>query len=247
MEHKEMGAAQGIFVVGTDTEVGKTLVSCALVRLLRESGVDATGFKPVASGAINGRWGDAEALRAAGGNKEPLEHICPLRFHAPRAPAVAARREGVVPDLDLVRYELARLTERYAAVVAEGVGGLLVPLTSKFLLLDLLREVRFPLVVVARAGLGTINHTLLTLREAERAGLETAALILNETEPEDAAAIAETRAEIERFSHRKVSAVLDYGGGDVDSLTGAPGPKTIAAAVGCLSSQLNVRRLLRLP
>jgi dethiobiotin synthetase len=242
-----MGEAQGIFVVGTDTGVGKTLVTCALVRLLRESGVDAVGFKPVMTGATQGRWGDAEALREAGGDREPLEHICPLRFHAPLTPSVAAKREGMQPNLDLARSALAGLTNRYAAVVCEGIGGILVPLTDSTLLLDFLAELRFPLVVTARAALGTINHTLLTLRELERARLEIAAVVLSVTRPEDAAVVDETRTEIERFSKRRISAVLDYCGEETNEVTGAPGQKVVARAVACLSGQINSRKLLRLP
>jgi len=189
--------------------VGKTLVACALVRLLRARGTDAVGFKTVATGAENGRWEDAEALCAAASNVEPLELVCPLRFQAPLAPVQAAKAEGLRVDFDVARRALQELRARHACVVVEGVGGLLVPLDEHTLVLDFMRECGFPAVLVAQARLGTVNHTLLTLRELDRAGVSVAALVLNVTHPADAANAAPSAEEIARHG-RKVDALVPF-------------------------------------
>jgi dethiobiotin synthetase len=201
---------KGLFVAGTDTGVGKTLVACALIRILRERGVDAVGFKPVATGQESGRWPDAEALREASGETEPVERICPLRYKAPLSPLAAAKLEGAVPDLGLARRALVELSARHACVVAEGIGGLLVPLDRTTLLLNFIQATGFPVVLVARAGVGTISHTLLSLRELERARVSLAALIVNVTRKADEGNVAHCVPEIEHHAWRKVSAVIPY-------------------------------------
>lgn len=203
-------SSTGLFITGTDTGVGKTLVSCAFIYLLRSRGVDAAGFKPVASGSSGGLWEDAENLRAASGNVEPLDAICPLRFHAPLAPTLAARHEQRAVELNAARRALAALRVRRSAVIVEGVGGLLVPLDERTLVLDFAAEAGFPVVIVCRAALGTMNHTLLTLRELERSNVAVAGMVMNTTRAEDAAVVAETRGEMERIAGRKMLAVLPF-------------------------------------
>src|SRR6185295_14121252 len=110
--------SSGLFVTGTDTGVGKTLVACALIRLLRERGIDAVGFKPIVTGESAGRWEDAEDLAQASERAEPIETICPLRFKAPMAPVPAAKLEQRTPDLALAFRALSELQERHPAIVA---------------------------------------------------------------------------------------------------------------------------------
>jgi dethiobiotin synthetase len=209
--------SSGLFITGTDTGVGKTLVSCAVIHLLRSRGMDAVGFKPVASGSSAGRWEDPEHLRASSGNCEPLEAICPIRLHAPLAPTLAARHDQRELDLNIARTALGDLRKRHATVIVEGVGGLLVPLDERTLVLDFAAEVGFPVLIVCRAALGTMNHTLLTLRELERAGLNVAGIVINTTRAEDANTVAETRGEIERIAGRKILAVLPFLGAATDA------------------------------
>jgi len=219
----------GFFVTGTDTGVGKTLVACALVRLLLARGVDAVGFKPIATGVENGRWEDAEALREAAGRVEPLELVCPLRFKAPMAPVQAAKLEGQAVDLTVAWRALKELQARHACIVAEGVGGLLVPLDERTLVLDFLHETGFPAVLVAKAQLGTVNHTLLTLRELDRAGVSVAALVLNITRPEDAVNAAPSAEEIARHGH-KVDAVVPF----ISAMKPADAQKEVMVHLACL-------------
>jgi dethiobiotin synthetase len=211
----------GLFITGTDTGVGKTLVTCAILRNLRQSKIDAVGFKPSVTGAVDGKWEDAEAIHAASDRCEPLELLCPLRFNQPLAPTLAAFHDRRSPDLAPARAALSELKHRHAMIVVEGVGGALVPLDEKTLVLDFAVECRYPLVLVCRAALGTINHTLLTLREIERAGLTLAGIVMNTTRESDAERAEETRREIERVGGKKIVAVLPYF--SKDAVNGASG------------------------
>jgi dethiobiotin synthetase len=171
--------APGLFVTGTDTGVGKTVVACALVRGLRRAGLDVGVMKAMETGVGPQGPLDAAALRDAAESPDPLEELCPLRFALPAAPNVAARHEGTAVDLTPVRRAFRRLASRHQAVIVEGAGGLLVPTTDDASMADLAAELGLPLVVVARAALGTINHTLLTLSEAQRRGLTVAGVVIS--------------------------------------------------------------------
>jgi dethiobiotin synthetase len=180
----ELPPLRGIFVTGTDTDVGKTWVAAGLTAVLRETGLRAGYFKPIQSGCplAEGRLvpTDAQLVRRVAGLDEPLEALTPICLRLPLAPGVAAAQEGVEVDLAGVAAGLRRLAARYDFLVVEGAGGLYVPLISMdFLVLDLIRWLDLPLVVVAKAGLGTINHTVLTVKAAQAAGIAVAGVILN--------------------------------------------------------------------
>jgi dethiobiotin synthetase len=173
----------GLFVTGTDTGVGKTLVTGAIARALRAGGRTVEVFKPVASGCRRTREGlvseDAEFLAACSDSRRTLAQITPVRYAAPLAPNVAAAREGRPVDLEAIFEEYRRLAGAAEVVLVEGVGGLLCPLSDDFWVIHLARMMQLPLVVVARAGLGTINHTLLTVHAARSAGLRVAGVVVN--------------------------------------------------------------------
>jgi dethiobiotin synthetase len=168
---------RGLFVTGTDTAVGKTVVACALLRALRRRGVDAVGMKPVETGVGPEGPLDAIALRDAAGSADPLELVCPQRYALPAAPSVAAAAEGRVVDLVGIEAAFRGLAARHDCVIAEGAGGLLVPLTETACMADLARSFSLPLLVVTRGRLGTINHTLLTLEAAHRRRLPVAGVV----------------------------------------------------------------------
>jgi len=179
---RRTGTAQrppGLFVTGTDTGVGKTVVACALVRALRARGLDAGAMKPAETGVGPEGPLDALALAEAAGGADPLDDVCPQRFALPAAPTVAAAAEGRAVDRAAIRSAFARLRERRDLVVVEGAGGLLVPLAEGASMADLARELGLPVVVVARAALGTINHTLLTLEAAASRGLRLAGVVVS--------------------------------------------------------------------
>jgi len=170
----------GFFVTGTDTGVGKTVAACALVRGLRRDGLDVGAMKPIETG-VDPEFGplDAQALRAAAENVDALELVCPLRFALPAAPNVAAQYEGKEVDLDRVFAAFDQLRSQHDWLVVEGAGGLLVPTTDDATMADLARELDLPILVVARPALGTINHTRLTLEEAERRKLDLLGVVIS--------------------------------------------------------------------
>ena len=179
---------RGLFITGTDTGVGKTHVACAIVRELQAAGHRVGAYKPVCSGArinADGRtvWDDVEALREALGSGIAEEQISPQRFAAPLAPPIAARQEGQAVDVEELQRGLVWWQTHCDVVVVEGAGGLLCPLTDDQSLADLAARFQFPLLIVARTGLGTINHTLLTIEVARSRGLRIAGVVLNEAEP----------------------------------------------------------------
>ncbi len=166
---------RGVFVTGTDTDVGKTVVAVGLVRALVRRGVRVAVYKPVEAGAQT----DALGLWEASGRLGPESDVCRVRLALPAAPAVAAQEEGrAVGPADLVEgYRLQ--ASRADVVVVEGAGGLLVPLADGYAVADLARDIGLPLLVVARDALGTINHTLLTLEAARARSLAVAGVVLN--------------------------------------------------------------------
>jgi dethiobiotin synthetase len=201
---------RGLFVTATDTGVGKTEVACALVANARAAGLDAVGMKPAQSGHVPGEPSDAERLCAAAGGVEPLEAICPYSFAAPLAPAVAARVEGREVSLARVLAAARALSARHAALVVEGAGGLLVPLTPRETYADLAVALGLPVLVVARAGLGTVNHVALTVEALRRRGLLLHGIVLNRTAPEDDPSVPFNAAEIARLTQCEPIATLPH-------------------------------------
>jgi dethiobiotin synthetase len=175
---------RGVFVTGTDTGVGKTRVGCALARSLRARGLDVGVMKPVETGVGAAGPRDALALRAAADSRDALDEICPEALALPAAPAVAARHAGRAVDLERIARAYRALSARHDCVLAEGAGGLLVPLTREFSMADLARRLALPLLVVARAALGTLNHTLLTLEAAVARGLPIRGVVISHAGPE---------------------------------------------------------------
>ncbi len=180
----QLPAVRGVFITGTDTDVGKTWVAAGLTAALRERDVNALYFKPFQSGCPleGGRLipTDARLAKEVAGLKEPLDVLTPVTLRLPLAPGVAAAQARVEVDLKRIAAGVRDLAARYEFLVVEGAGGLYVPLIGMdFLVLDLIRWLDLPLVVVAKSGLGTINHTVLTVKAALAAGIEVAGVILN--------------------------------------------------------------------
>lgn len=176
-----------LFITGTDTGVGKTVVAGAIAAALRERGLDIGVMKPLESGCErrNGRLVPADALflRRLAGVRDPLDLVCPYRFAAPLAPALAAEEEGVEPRLQVIRAAFDQLSRRHEMMLVEGAGGLLAPALPDMFMADLARSLGAKLLLVARNRLGTINHTLLSLHYAHSAGLQVAGVVLNTTDP----------------------------------------------------------------
>ena len=171
----------GVFVTGTDTGAGKTVVACTLARALNAAGVDVGVLKPAETGVGDEGPLDALALREAAGCGDPLDDVCPQRFAMPAAPTVAAAAEGRSVDAGAILAAYARIRCRHGFVVVEGAGGLLVPATAELDMAGLAAALDLPILIAARAALGTINHTLLTLEAAERRGLTVAGVVVSHT------------------------------------------------------------------
>lgn len=174
---------QGIFVIGTDTDVGKTYVACLIAARLRALGACVGVYKPVASGLSPAVVSDAERLIEACGRPWPVERVCPQAFAAPLAPPLAAEREGRPVSKSLLVGGAAWWRDQCDVLVVEGAGGAMSPLAERYTVLDLASEFGYPVVLVAAHRLGMINHTLLTLEALERRGLTTLALIVNQATP----------------------------------------------------------------
>ncbi len=165
-------------VTGTDTGVGKTVVAVGLVLALRAKGRRAVGFKPVETGVASGVATDSALLARASGEDEPLARPL-LSLPEALAPAVAAMRAGTSVDPQEIEARIRALRERHEAIVVEGAGGVAVPLAWGYTVLDLARHLGLPAVVVARAGLGTLNHVWLTVEALCARDIPVAAVILN--------------------------------------------------------------------
>jgi dethiobiotin synthetase len=169
---------RGLFVTGTGTGVGKTVLAAVIANALRAGGQRVAVFKPAVTGLDGEEEPDHELLRRAAGSTQSDDQIAPYRFAPPASPHLAAEQA----DTRIEPGELVRAARTAAAaadvLVCEGVGGLLVPLSGGYLVRDLAQELSLPLAVAAAPGLGTINHTLLTLEAARAAGLEIAAVVL---------------------------------------------------------------------
>jgi dethiobiotin synthetase len=171
---------RGVFVTGTGTEVGKTVVAAVIAHGLAMAGEPVAVFKPAVSGIDDlgpGEEADHELLRRAAGGGQTDDEIAPYRYDPPVSPHLAAELAGERIDPDRLRAAAAAAAAR-GPLVCEGVGGLLVPLSPGYLVRDLAADLGLPVVVAAGPALGTINHTLLTVEAARAAGLEVAKVVL---------------------------------------------------------------------
>lgn len=191
-------AGRGLFVAGTDTGVGKTRVACELLRGLRARGLRVAGLKPVETGVGEAGPVDALALREAAGGGSPLADVCPQYFALPAAPSVAARAERRRVDLDLIEAAYARLCSAHDVVVVEGAGGLRVPLDDDLDMAALARRFEAPVLLVARAALGTLNHTLLSLEALASEGIGLLGVVVSHTQCALRDAHAQNLAELKR-------------------------------------------------
>jgi len=172
----------GIFITGTDTDVGKTVVASGLAMTLKDRGLKVGVMKPVATGCYGneGRLVSHDAaflMEAAQNEYPPLS--CPSRFRNPLSPNVAAMLEKKEVDVPGILESYRELQKHYDFIIVEGVGGLMVPLRKDYYVANLIRDMELPLVIVSYAGLGAINHTLLTVDAAVIRGLELRGIIFN--------------------------------------------------------------------
>lgn len=211
---KEQNNARGFFITGTDTGVGKTIITAALIKAAKFLGLSACGMKPIETGCLKSKFkvkssklkvkeevlipSDGMFLKEIAGMNDSMDLVNPIRFQNPLAPFPASEIEGVPVEIDKIKKAYSELSKKYDAVFVEGIGGLLVPIKKDYTVLDLARDFSLPIIVVARPGLGTINHTMLTVNYAIREGLTVAGIIINHSQPPEGSLAEETNPEVIR-------------------------------------------------
>jgi dethiobiotin synthetase len=215
---------RGLFVTGTDTGVGKTIVSAALLAAMRAAGEQIVAHKPVVTGLDDpsGEWPPDHELLGLAAGMSP-EDVAPLRFGPAVSPHLAAALAGqrIEPSTFLANARAAakRAADRDGILIVEGVGGLLVPLTDDFSVCDLAVELGLPLLIAARPGLGTINHTLLTIAAARAAGLRVVAVVLTPWPSEPSQMEHSNRETIGRRGEVEVAVIDELTSADLATLT----------------------------
>lgn len=220
----------GLFITGTGTGVGKTVVAAGLLRSFVAGGIDAVPMKPVQTGAVavegGLRAGDLDYSLAAAGLEpefEEFELMSPYRYEPACSPHLAGRLAGSYPEIARILSSLEKLRARHEFIIVEGAGGVLVPLNESETMLGLMKTIGFGVLLVADAGLGTINHTLLSLAALRGAEIEVAAVVLNNLSPEapDDAEIREDNlrtiarlGEVETFSLKHLGVIAAPGDAD---------------------------------
>jgi dethiobiotin synthetase len=218
---------RGVFVTATDTEVGKTVVACAIAATLATGGQRVAAFKPAVTGLtdLDGTMPDHELLRRSADSPQPAEAVSPYRFGPAVSPHLAAELVGI----EIAPGHLVAGAEAAAALadvlVVEGVGGLLVPLAGDYLVRDFAAELGLPVVIAARPGLGTINHTLMTIECVRAAGLEVAAVVLTPWRRFPRAIERSNRSTIEALGH-----IETFGLPKVEVANGVGAVRTLPAA-----------------
>jgi dethiobiotin synthetase len=191
--------AKGFFITGTDTGVGKTVIAAALIKAVTILGYKTCGMKPIETGCLKEGDvlipSDGMFIKTIAHMEENARNITPICYENPLAPLPASEIEGIPVDLEKLRNTFTALSNKYDAMIVEGLGGLLVPVTRDYFVLDLARDFGLPLIVVSRPGLGTINHTMLTVNYAIKEGLSVAGIIMNYSLPPECTPSEETNPE----------------------------------------------------
>ncbi|MEI7999307.1 MAG: dethiobiotin synthase [Candidatus Omnitrophota bacterium] len=201
-----MQKCKPIFITATDTNVGKTIATCVLGVLLKKQGLSVGVMKPVQCAGD-----DAEFLKMALELKDDLSIINPIFAPEPLSPHLALRRARIKFDLKKVKESLEELSRRHDVLLIEGAGGLMVPLTEKYYNADLIRDLGAEVIIVARLGLGTINHTLLTINQARAYGLKIKGIIFSEASSKARSLSEQSNpGEIEMLSKVKVLGIIPY-------------------------------------
>ena len=205
---------KGFFIAGTDTGVGKTVVTAGLAGFYRQLGMRVGVMKPIESGCKRLEDGlhpqDALFLKKMSSSPDALDLIVPYRLELPLTPSVAAEMEGVEIDLEAIKRIYQQLERNYDLMLVEGVGGVMAPLYKRSTSVDLVRLLGIPVIVVARNTLGTINHTLLTVEHARQRGLTLVGIIVNNCDA-DPDVSSETNPEvIKQLSGLPLLGVIPY-------------------------------------
>jgi len=222
----------GVFITGTDTDIGKTVITTGLISALRARGSDIGGMKPVQSGAIkqDGQLlaPDIEFLLNYVDLDDDYDLLNPIRLAPALAPSVAAKVAEEEIDINQIMTAYQSLQSTHQALVVEGAGGLMVPVTDDFLIPDLVKSLDLPVVVVVRPDLGTINHTVLTVKAAQNLGLEVLGVIINGYRIDQAGIAEKTNPNlIAQLAEVPILGVVPY----LEELTDANNPIDLGAVI----------------
>lgn len=200
---------KGLFITGTDTGVGKTIVAAGLAASLRHSGFDIGVMKPFETG-FSLRSSDAFFLKSMAGVSDSLESVAPYRLKHPLSPFAAAQIEKVSIRFEKINRAYRTLSKRHQALFVEGAGGLLVPITREKMMADLALYLKLPILIVSRTGLGSINHTLLSVEVARQRGIGVAGVIFNHLGPRRGLAEKTNPSVIRRFLEVPILGEIPY-------------------------------------
>jgi len=208
----------GFFITGTDTGIGKTALSALLLAELRQRGINAAPMKPVQTGcAVQGsefRVPDLDYSLSMAGMKVSENDralMSPYRFEPACSPHLAAELAGTEIEINRIVSAAQELAAEYDTLIVEGAGGVLVPLNRRELMLDLMVKLHLPVIIAARPGLGTINHTLLSIRTLKSAGLDIAGVVFVASEPGEPGLIEEDNAvTVEQFGGVPVLGTIPF-------------------------------------
>jgi dethiobiotin synthetase len=218
--------SKGIFITGTDTGVGKTYVARGIARTLTRAGIDVGVMKPAETGCgrRSGQLIPSDAIRLvkAAGVHDSLDLVNPYRFARALAPSVAAELAGKTISPTRIINSFRVLSRRHDCMVVEGAGGIMVPLSGNYLYLYLAAALRLPVVIVARPGLGTINHTLLTISALKKQRLRIAGIVMNYANNwKKGLAEKTSMSVIEELSGERLLGTVRYGSDDFDEIVNA--------------------------
>jgi len=175
---------QSYFVTGTDTGIGKTIVSCALLSAYSARDNVVIGMKPVVTGRVCGEWADVKAIVAASSVAAPREWVNPYAFIPPISPHLAAKEAGIEIDVEVIRQACLNLQKISDVVVVEGVGGIMVPLNDRNDVADMAYALDLPVILVVGMRLGCLNHALITAKIIQTSGLKLAGWVANQIDPQ---------------------------------------------------------------
>jgi dethiobiotin synthetase len=235
LQHYDIAMKKGFFITGTDTSVGKTFVTAGILQAMQAAGYNVCPMKPVETGCSisKGRLVTDDALRLLKVSciDEDIDLINPYRFRQPLAPLIAAAAEDKRVSKKRIISAYNNLKKKYEVLLVEGAGGIMVPLTRRTLFVDLIKEMDIPLIIIARPGLGTINHTLLTIEAARSNGIQIEGVVFNHTEKSRSDISVKTNPEVvRRIGKVKILGEVPFSGGR-ESLSQKKAFRTIAERI----------------
>ncbi len=231
-----------LFVTGTDTGVGKTVVTAGLAAWCRDRGIDAGVLKPIETGVENGVPKDGRFHREAADLDQSLDEVVPVQYEEPLAPHVAAGRAGREVSMEKLQRAFERQSEKHDLLFVEGAGGLLVPINEQKTMADLAMAWRLPVLVVAPPSLGTLNHSALTVEVARQHGLTVSGLIISGYPNDPDVAERTNPEELQRLTGEKLLGKLPWISGlRTDE---APGEEQVKELVENVDTSIKLREIL---